>query len=202
MNEMTTFGERVRQLRKQRGLTQLGLANAAGLTQPTIWRIEQGKLLELKHGALSRLAEALKTSMDYLAGRGTPVPSEIDDPGLRELLEFVTSLTPEERADVLSTAAGIARVMTISSWSESPDPMRRQAAVDFFAGIDREALAKAVERPNAPADPPPALTEEPLAAKTREAPKQTPGTSRASSRHRKARTRTAQKRSAPRGGKR
>ena len=95
-----TFGDRVRQRRKTLGLTQLALAKAASLSQPTIWRIEQGELHELKHGALGRLAAVLDTTMDYLGGR-TEISAPLgaaSDSELQALVEYLNGEPPVDEA--------------------------------------------------------------------------------------------------------
>jgi len=72
-------GRRVRQLRLARKLTQVELAEAAGITQSTLSEIErgtrQGSGITLR--AARRLAFALGVSLDALAG--TPVDDTDDE---------------------------------------------------------------------------------------------------------------------------
>lgn len=61
---LDTLGRRVAHARKQRGLTQAGLAMASGLKQPDISKIELG-LIQRTTG-IARLAVALQVPVDWL----------------------------------------------------------------------------------------------------------------------------------------
>jgi|RhiMetdeSRZDD1v2_1073273.scaffolds.fasta_scaffold3049447_1 transcriptional regulator with XRE-family HTH domain len=65
---MTTFGERVAQLRDERGWTQKELAERTGVQYETINRIENGKHTAPRVHVLVALARALGTTTDYLCG--------------------------------------------------------------------------------------------------------------------------------------
>jgi transcriptional regulator with XRE-family HTH domain len=65
---MSTFGERVRQLRLQRDWTQQELAAKAGVRYETILRIEKGTHTAPRVHVLVALAKALGTTTDYLCG--------------------------------------------------------------------------------------------------------------------------------------
>jgi transcriptional regulator with XRE-family HTH domain len=76
---MTTFGERVAQLRKARGWTQHELAERTHVQYETINRIENGKHSAPRVHVLVALAKALGTTTDYLCGMyestaATPTP--------------------------------------------------------------------------------------------------------------------------------
>lgn len=61
--------ERVKECKKKKGWNQKQLADASGITQATISRIESGEVEQLKSEALKRLAEALDVTVDYLVGK-------------------------------------------------------------------------------------------------------------------------------------
>ena len=58
--------DRVRQRRKELGLTQVQLAKAAGIRQPSLSNIEKGQTHGLKGDTLMRLAAALGVDAEYL----------------------------------------------------------------------------------------------------------------------------------------
>lgn len=60
--------DKVKELRQKRGWNQATLAQKSGITQATISRIESGKISQPKMGRLQKLADALGTTIDYLAG--------------------------------------------------------------------------------------------------------------------------------------
>ena len=60
------IGERIRQLRTQRGISQVELAEKAGLIQPHIVRIEQGRY-SVGLDTLQAIAKALGCTVDIIA---------------------------------------------------------------------------------------------------------------------------------------
>lgn len=54
-------------LRQKRGWSQIDLARATRIPQPTICRLESGDIKQPKMMTLVRIAEALGVSTDYLA---------------------------------------------------------------------------------------------------------------------------------------
>jgi transcriptional regulator with XRE-family HTH domain len=60
-----TTAERIRFVRDRRGLTQLQLADAAGIPQTTLSHYERGQV-SIPGEAIRRLAIALEVSTDYL----------------------------------------------------------------------------------------------------------------------------------------
>jgi transcriptional regulator with XRE-family HTH domain len=67
--DMAGFGKRMRERRKQRGLTQMELARRTGMIQGDISLLERGKKHALWAETLERIAVTLGCSLDYLAGR-------------------------------------------------------------------------------------------------------------------------------------
>ena len=62
----TELGQRVKALRQKKRWHQEDLAQATGLRQPVISRIELGRLQQPKMEMLRRLSEALGVGVDYL----------------------------------------------------------------------------------------------------------------------------------------
>lgn len=60
------IGERIRQLRTERGISQVELAEKAGLVQPHIPRIEQGRY-SVGFDTLQAIAKALGCTVDIIA---------------------------------------------------------------------------------------------------------------------------------------
>jgi len=63
-----TFPDKVRQIRKESGLTQVALAKGIGVSDRTIKRYEAGTV-EPTLSALLTLADFFQISLDYLVGR-------------------------------------------------------------------------------------------------------------------------------------
>jgi putative transcriptional regulator len=92
-----SLGRRVRQARRERGLTQSALAEAAGVTDETIGRLERGTF-EPALSTAAAVAEALGVTLDGLVW-----PSRLRDvasaprrigPPLRRLVARAEVLTP------------------------------------------------------------------------------------------------------------
>ena len=66
-----TFGLRLKRLRKEKGLTQVQLAQAASSAQALVSRYEADQVLPHTDAA-ARIADALGVSTDELLGRGAP----------------------------------------------------------------------------------------------------------------------------------
>ena len=72
---------RLRELRKQRGLTQVRMQMLTGIDQSDYSKIESGKRY-YTFEQCKRIAQALDTSMDYLAGltdESKPYPRSKDE---------------------------------------------------------------------------------------------------------------------------
>lgn len=65
MNERKRIGEKIRDERKKKGLTQEMLAQQIGMQRAHISRIEQGKC-STGFDLLQRIAEALEKSIDMI----------------------------------------------------------------------------------------------------------------------------------------
>ena len=87
MQERETIYERISELRKDKGLTQKGLCEIAGITTTQLNRIERGITGTVSSDALIKLSKALNVSADYLLGL-TPISSpknyDISQLGLSE----------------------------------------------------------------------------------------------------------------------
>ena len=77
-------GDRIRELRMSRGLSQDQLAELASLNRVTVAKYEAGRV-EPGAQALGRLADALDVSVDELLGRVDPAPED-DAMAIRERL--------------------------------------------------------------------------------------------------------------------
>lgn len=60
------IGDRIRQLRTERGISQVELAEKTGLVQPHIVRIEQGRY-SVGFDTLQAIAKALNCTVDVIA---------------------------------------------------------------------------------------------------------------------------------------
>jgi len=67
------IGDRVRELRKQQGLTQEDLARAANLTSKAVGELDRGEIHDPHVSTLIRVAEALSVTVSDLIGEDRPV---------------------------------------------------------------------------------------------------------------------------------
>ena len=104
-------GDRIRDLRLSRGLSQDQLAELASLNRVTVAKYEAGRV-EPGAQALGRLADALDVSVDELLGRVEPSPED-------EALAIRERLRRDPAYRLLFDAAG----------SASPDHLRAAAAM-------------------------------------------------------------------------
>lgn len=63
------FSDRLRCLRKDRGLTQQQLATHLGVSRSSVSGYENGRTIEPDHATLVRIADFFGVSTDYLLGR-------------------------------------------------------------------------------------------------------------------------------------
>lgn len=104
---MDIDGKRLRRRREQLGLTQQALAEACGLSQETISRLESGKARGRMADTQQRLAAALGTTPEYLCGRsdeaGPPTAPALAPPGAAAAgagaVHFVPDAAPPVRID-------------------------------------------------------------------------------------------------------
>ncbi|UQA94039.1 helix-turn-helix domain-containing protein [Streptomyces halobius] len=69
---MSTAGQRVKEVRKRRGLSQRELADASGVSLSTIRKLEQGERATARLETLRKLAHALRVPTMRLAGEPNP----------------------------------------------------------------------------------------------------------------------------------
>jgi transcriptional regulator with XRE-family HTH domain len=93
--EPQSFGERVRALRKLRGMSQVALAKKAGIKQSSLSDIETGETTadNVKAPTMMGLAKALETNPGFLrSGQETPVKPETLSPEEAELIAVYREL--------------------------------------------------------------------------------------------------------------
>ena len=95
---MATFGERLRILREEKGITQIDLAKYLSLANSTVSQYEADKR-DPDSAMLQKLAEYFDVTLDYLMGRsGIRNPELFTDPDVISLARARQKMTPEQRA--------------------------------------------------------------------------------------------------------
>lgn len=94
------LSQKVKSLRERKGWSQSDLARAAGIPQPTIWRLENGNIEHPKADTLVALANAFKVPIDYLVQDDYELhPAELlrTDNDVRRIVEAYLTLSEEDR---------------------------------------------------------------------------------------------------------
>ena len=89
---MIMFAERIKMLRKEKGITQVELAEAMGLSKGTIAMWEVGKR-EATFDTLCKLAEFFGKSIAYILGRSD---DNSDEAYNEEVIDRILDVQPEE----------------------------------------------------------------------------------------------------------
>jgi transcriptional regulator with XRE-family HTH domain len=101
------FGDRLLQLRKQRGWSQPELARKIGTSGDIIGRYERGEMTPSVQVA-RRLARALDVTVDYLVGEHD-LPEALKDPAMLDRWKALAEITPEDRDRILYVVDGLIR---------------------------------------------------------------------------------------------
>jgi transcriptional regulator with XRE-family HTH domain len=127
---MNTVGRRIREVRKQRGLTQDKLAHVSGLSKSFISEVENG-LRNASSMNLLRVANALGASVEYLLRGLSPTPSatgaaekDVSIPRQLALAAERLQLSFSETVDLLQTqqsvvarrGASAPKELTVDNW--------------------------------------------------------------------------------------
>jgi transcriptional regulator with XRE-family HTH domain len=128
---MTTPGKRLRALRKEKLISQVGLANAIGIDQSTVSDIENDRGLSAEN--LMRLCDALETTPQYVM-RGKAGTDDV----LQQIKALISSSPPAEASNSdRMTGAGIPRSTAIhktraKEHNEVAEPKFGPALSKFF----------------------------------------------------------------------
>lgn len=101
------IGERVRQARMRKGMTQAQLANALEVSAHFLSNIEQGKQA-MNVLTLSGICEALEVSADWILRASTPEAHRITED---ELVNKLRSKSPAEKSAMLKLINGLEEIL-------------------------------------------------------------------------------------------
>ena len=107
-----TTGERIKQLRLAKHLTQEQLGALVGVKKAAINKYETGLVVNLKRSMIAKLSSVLDTSPAYLIGMEDSPAAQTPAPGTRdgraaEFAALFSRLTPEQQALVVAQIKGI-----------------------------------------------------------------------------------------------
>lgn len=96
-------GERIRELRRAKGISQMDMARLLNTTKQTISKYENGIVSNIPSDKLEAMASLLNSTPEYILGWEEEKPT-VDDgltDGQRKLIDFARSLTEEQAAVAL-----------------------------------------------------------------------------------------------------
>ena len=102
-----TTGEKIRQLRKELGLTQEELGNLIGVKKAAINKYETGIVVNLKQDTIAALAKALHVSPVELLSPEDPPPDQPVTSEARILAKGIDRLPQEEREQALAVVRAL-----------------------------------------------------------------------------------------------
>ena len=99
-----SMAQRIRNLRKEKGLTLEQVANIVGVGKSTVRKWETGMIANMKRDKIASLAKALGTTPEYLMGwdENNNSPSELQlTEGEKALLDLFKKVPEDQQALVL-----------------------------------------------------------------------------------------------------
>ncbi len=110
MTDLDAQAQRIREARRERGLTQEQLAAATGVSRSAVAQWETGRAGQIT-GNLSRIATVLGISVEWLLyGANKRAPSEAGTGDELALLRLYRECTPADRNFLLTTARRLANL--------------------------------------------------------------------------------------------
>jgi transcriptional regulator with XRE-family HTH domain len=107
-SDFMTTGEKIKQLRKQLGMTQEELGNLIGVKKAAINKYETGAVVNLKRSTIDSLARALHVSpVELLSPDDPPPDDQPKNDDVRLLVRGLNKLTPEQ----LEQATNMMKIM-------------------------------------------------------------------------------------------
>jgi transcriptional regulator with XRE-family HTH domain len=108
-NNMKVMGNRLREMREMRGMSQQEMGDAVDLHYVSVARIEKGQTRTLHMHTLIRMANALQVSTDYLLGLSVinPVARSPRDAQETMLFNAISSLTDRQKTYVGGIIVGL-----------------------------------------------------------------------------------------------
>lgn len=132
-----TIGEKIREIRKARGLTQKELGEKAGIAEPTIRRYELGKL-NPKIETVKKIADALGVEAWTLVDPAVA--------GQSGAVEIPAGLPDETRAYLERLASERAQVLGMLKLEQEREKAIMEQMMDDFQHLNDEGQTKAAER--------------------------------------------------------
>lgn len=127
-----TFGEKMKMLRIQRGLTLEEVGNRVGVGKSTVRKWESGQIANMRRDKIVLVAKALGVKPSYLMGWDDPAPAPDADDDLWTLRE---SLRDDPNRRMLFSLAKNATAKDVEAAASLIDALRATNP-DFYDGDD------------------------------------------------------------------
>ena len=95
------LGDRIRELRKSKQLTQEELAQCLGLQKSAIAKYEKGRVTNIKRETLLKMAHIFEVTPAYIIGGDEKTAGQEEIPGLKRLTGYFSQLNPRGRRKAL-----------------------------------------------------------------------------------------------------
>lgn len=121
------MAHRLRELRKERGLTLLQVAEKLGVTESTVQRYESGNIKNLKYETMVELAELFDVAPAYLMGwTSSENSSQKDNQELAEVVNLFQKLNRAGRQEALNRLMEMTELEKYTKNSPSQVPPRER----------------------------------------------------------------------------
>lgn len=97
-----TIGERIKELRISKGISQIDLAEKTGSSKQTIYKYENGIVTNIPSDKLESIANILGCTPAYLMGWNEKKTVPVFEPEHIELIDLYSRLEPEQKQTVMS----------------------------------------------------------------------------------------------------
>ncbi len=147
---MATLGEKIRQARKELGLTQVELGRLLGLTQNSVSLYEKG-LNQPSSESLTKLSQILHVTTDYLLGTDEPSDVPVSTPSLNwtTVAEKLKKLR-EVRGHTMEQAAASINIApeTWQGWESGqvPIPLDALSVISKAYGVPLKYLMNGIKK--------------------------------------------------------
>jgi transcriptional regulator with XRE-family HTH domain len=137
----THIGERLRDVRKRRGLTQRELAAASGVSLSLIRKLEQGEVTDTRLETAGRLAVALRVPTTRLLNRDAEATRPTQGDGWERVRRALSAPPPKRALDEPPTVSGVEGALATAHQLRASDAINELATVLPSLIRDADALS-------------------------------------------------------------
>ena len=105
-----TFGQRLRELRKAKVMTQMDLANEVGINFTYLSKLETGVVPPPREKTIIALATVLDADLDELFGLAKKMPSDLRKQVDTEMIRMLRSFKDEKETSIHATSTSEQRI--------------------------------------------------------------------------------------------